>query len=81
MNEGNAISGDEMRDGGTLDGFRIGQVPEGVGDEVSDFASEWDDVGLASRVWERQTPDGHRVDLRVHVLRLTSVTDFRCDGG
>lgn len=76
------MSSEEMRDGGMLDGFRIGQVPAGVGDEVSDFASEWDDVRFASRVWERQTPDGHRVDLRVHVLRgellvdLTALRDF-----
>ncbi|MEV4714193.1 hypothetical protein [Micromonospora sp. NPDC049374] len=76
------MSSGEMRDGGTLDGFHIGQVPADVGDEVSDFATEWDDVRFASRVWERQVPDGHRVDLRVHVLRgdrlvdLTALRDF-----
>jgi hypothetical protein len=76
------MSSDETRDGGVLDGFRIGQVPAGVGDEVSDFATEWGDVRFASRVWERQVPDGHRVDLRVHVLRgdrlvdLTALRDF-----
>ncbi|GAB3862406.1 hypothetical protein GCM10029963_68510 [Micromonospora andamanensis] len=49
---------------------------------MTELRSEWDDVGLASRVWERQTPDGHRVDLRVHVLRgerlvdLTALRDF-----
>ncbi|GIJ77400.1 hypothetical protein SAMN05443287_112151 [Micromonospora phaseoli] len=75
---------DESRAGGMLDGFHIGQVPDGVGDEVSDFASEWDDVRFASRVWERQVPDGHRADLRVHVLRgdrladLTALRDFLC---
>ncbi|MBX7264635.1 hypothetical protein KIF24_00210 [Micromonospora sp. Llam7] len=75
---------DETCDGGLLDGFHIGQVPVGVGDEVSDFASEWDDVRFASRVWERQVPDGYRADLRVHVLRgdrltdLTALRDFLC---
>ncbi|MFV2101134.1 hypothetical protein [Micromonospora sp. LOL_024] len=76
---------DETRDGGMLDGFHIGQVPNGVGDEVSDFASEWDDVCFASRVWERQLPEGYRADLRVHVLRggrltdLTALRDFLCE--
>ncbi|MGN9775704.1 hypothetical protein ACTMS0_07985 [Micromonospora sp. H33] len=64
------------RDGGVLDGFHIGHVPAGVGAEVSDFASEWEDVRVASRVWERQVPDGHRVDLRVHVLRGERLTDL-----
>ncbi|MFF5172161.1 hypothetical protein ACFY3U_05955 [Micromonospora sp. NPDC000089] len=36
---------------------------------MSDFATEWEDVRFASRVWERQVDDGYRVDLRVHVLR------------
>jgi hypothetical protein len=54
---------------GLLDGFTIGYVPAGIGTEVSDFASEWEDVAFSTRVWERQVADGHRVDLRVHVLR------------
>jgi hypothetical protein len=57
------------RDGGELDGFHIGHLPSSVGDLVSDFTSEWGDVTFATRVWERQVEDGHRVDLRVHVLR------------
>ncbi|WP_433529122.1 hypothetical protein ACQPYA_22740 [Micromonospora sp. CA-263727] len=68
--------GDATRDGGTLDGFHIGYLADGVGDEVSDFASEWDDVHFASRFWERQTPDGYRTDLRVHVLRGARLTDL-----
>lgn len=69
-------------DGGELDGFHIGYLPPGVGDLVSDFASEWEDVSVATRVWERQVEDGHRVDLRVHVLRgdrlgtLAELRDF-----
>ncbi|TCB97993.1 hypothetical protein E0H26_10390 [Micromonospora zingiberis] len=65
-----------MRDGATLDGFHIGQVPDTVGEEVSDFATEWEDVQFATRVWERQTADGYRVDLRVHVLRGQRLTDL-----
>ncbi|MEV0329500.1 hypothetical protein AB0H63_24085 [Micromonospora echinospora] len=68
------------RFGGELSGFRIGQVPAGVGDLVTDFATEWDDVRFASRVWERETAEGARVDLRVHVLRgdrLATLTDLR----
>ncbi|PMR57917.1 hypothetical protein C1A38_27380 [Verrucosispora sp. ts21] len=74
-----------MGDGGVLDGFHIGQLPDGLGDLVSDFASEWEDVQITSRVWERQTADGHRVDLRVHVLRgqrlgdLDGLRDFLVD--
>ncbi|QOC91133.1 hypothetical protein [Micromonospora craniellae] len=63
------------RGGGELDGFRVGFVPDGMGGEVSDFASEWEDVAFASRFWERQTPDGHQVDLRVHVLRGERLVD------
>lgn len=68
------------RNGGELDGFRIGYLPPAVGDLVSDFASEWEGVSLATRVWERQVEDGHRVDLRVHVLRgdrLGTLVDLR----
>ncbi len=68
--------GDVTRDGGVLDGFRVGYVPDGVGDEVSDFATEWEDIHFASRFWERQTPDGYRADLRVHVLRGERLTDL-----
>ncbi|PZF90077.1 hypothetical protein [Micromonospora endophytica] len=64
------------RDGGVLDGFHVGWVPEGTGDAVSDFASEWEDVQFTTRVWERQTADGYRVDLRVHVLRGERLTDL-----
>lgn len=73
------------RDGGELDGFRLGHVPDGVGTEVSDFASEWDEVTIAARVWERQVDEGYRVDLRVHVLRgdrlsdLAALHDFLAD--
>ncbi|WP_328344499.1 hypothetical protein [Micromonospora sp. NBC_00421] len=68
------------RDGGELDGFQVGRVPEGAGELVSDFASEWEDVSFASRVWERAVEDGFRVDLRVHVLRgerLTTLVQLR----
>ena len=71
-----------QRDGGELDGFHIGHLPSSVGDLVSDFTSEWEDVTFATRVWERQVEDGHRVDLRVHVLRgdrlgtLAELRDF-----
>ncbi|PYC70415.1 hypothetical protein C7C45_13625 [Micromonospora arborensis] len=70
------------RSGGELDGFRIGYLPPDVGELVSDFASEWEDVTFATRVWERQVDDGYRVDLRVHVLRgdrlgtLAELRDF-----
>lgn len=69
-----------QRSGGELDGFRIGHVPAGVGELVSDFATKWDDVRFATRVWERETAEGARVDLRVHVLRgerLATLTDLR----
>ncbi|AEB46382.1 hypothetical protein [Micromonospora maris] len=65
-----------MGDGGMLDGFHIGHLPGGLGDLVSDFASEWEDVQITSRIWERQTADGYRVDLRVHVLRGPRLSDL-----
>ncbi len=67
---------DAARDGGVLDGFHVGYVPAEVGEEVSDFASEWEDVTFATRVWERQVPEGYRVDLRIHVLRGEQLTDL-----
>ncbi|MFY1595142.1 hypothetical protein [Micromonospora sp. WMMD737] len=70
------VSEPVTRDGGVLDGFHIRQVPGDIGTEVSDFASEWDDVRFATRVWERQTDDGHQVDLRVHVMRGERLTDL-----
>ncbi|WP_406078896.1 hypothetical protein [Micromonospora sp. NBC_00858] len=57
------------RSGGELDGYHIGHLPAGIRDLVSDFASEWEGVSFATRVWERRVEGGHRVDLRVHVLR------------
>ncbi|MGC5018035.1 hypothetical protein [Micromonospora sp. DT47] len=47
---------------------------------VSDFATEWEDVRFATRVWERQVEGGYRVDVRVHVLRggrLATLADLR----
>ncbi|MEU6075218.1 hypothetical protein [Micromonospora sp. NPDC047074] len=70
------VSEPVTRDGGVLDGFHIRQVPGDIGTEVSDFASEWDDVRFATRVWERQTDDGYQVDLRVHVMRGERLTDL-----
>lgn len=67
---------------GELDGFVVGYVPAGIGTEVSDFATEWEDVRFHTRVWERQVAEGYRVDLRVHVLRgarlgtLDALRDF-----
>ncbi|MEV0003899.1 hypothetical protein AB0H28_16635 [Micromonospora sp. NPDC050980] len=68
------------RGGGELDGFHIAHLPTGVGDSVSDFATEWEDVRFATRVWERQVEGGYQVDLRVHVLhgeRLADLTALR----
>ncbi|SBT47993.1 hypothetical protein [Micromonospora narathiwatensis] len=73
------------RTGGELDGFRIGHVPDGVGPEMSDSAGEWDEIAVATRVWERRVDGGYRVDLRVHVLRgdrlcdLAALHDFLAD--
>ncbi|MGC4875218.1 hypothetical protein ACLQ26_02970 [Micromonospora sp. DT43] len=77
-----AVPESAHRDGGDLDGFHIGYLPSSVGDLASDFTSEWEDVTSATRVWERQVEDGHRADLRVHVLRgdrlgtLAELRDF-----
>ncbi|GLX94910.1 hypothetical protein [Herbidospora sp. NBRC 101105] len=68
--------GSAGRDGGTLDGFAITHVPAAAGPSVSDFESEWEDVTFATRVWERETPDGHQADLRVAVLRGDALTDL-----
>ncbi|MEV0806732.1 hypothetical protein [Micromonospora sp. NPDC050200] len=65
-----------------LDGFRIGYLPPGVGELISDFVTEWEDVRFTTRVWESPVDEGYRVDVRVHVLRggrlgtLADVRDF-----
>lgn len=69
-------AGSPSRDGGTVSGFAITHVPAITGESVSDFQSEWEDVTFETRVWERQTPDGHQADLRVAVLRGDALTDL-----
>lgn len=62
---------------GTLDGFTLGHLPDGLGPMVSDFDYEWDDVSFRTRVWERgPDPAGnYHVDLRAAVLRGDRLTD------
>ncbi|MGH4024474.1 MAG: hypothetical protein ACRDRV_07795 [Pseudonocardiaceae bacterium] len=62
---------------GTLDGFTLGHLPDGLGPMVSDFDYEWDDVSFRTRVWERgPDPAGsYHVDLRAAVLRGERLTD------
>ncbi|MFC7624462.1 hypothetical protein [Microlunatus sp. GCM10028923] len=62
---------------GWLDGFRIGWVPPGAGDLVTDFASEWEEVRSRTRVWESGPSDdgGYRVDLQVAIMRSPTFTD------
>ncbi|GAB1819904.1 hypothetical protein [Herbidospora sp. RD11066] len=64
------------RDGGTLNGFAVTHVPAVTGAAVSDFETEWEDVSFATRVWEREIPEGHQADLRVAVLRGDGLTDL-----
>lgn len=62
-----------------LDGFVVGPVPAGVGELVTDFEFEWEEVEHRSRVWERG-PDadgGYHVDLTVDVLRGESLTSAK----
>lgn len=62
-----------------LDGFLVGSVPAGVGELVTDFAFEWEEVEHRSRVWE-SGPDaegGYHVDLIVDVLRGESLTSAK----
>lgn len=59
----------------TLDDFRVGHVPPGIGRMVTDFPTTWEDVDLVSRVWESRVDGGYREDLAVTVLRGPSLTD------
>ncbi|MEU5939780.1 hypothetical protein ABZ807_11385 [Micromonospora sp. NPDC047548] len=72
--DSSGLAGDE------LDGFRIGYLPPGIGELVSDFVTEWEGVRFTTRVWERPVDEGYRVDVRVHVLRggrLTTLANLR----
>ncbi|MEV4260047.1 hypothetical protein [Kribbella sp. NPDC049584] len=62
---------------GTLDGFVIENLPDGIG-TPSDFEYEWEDVSFHSRVWETgPDPDGaHKVDLTVKTIRGEKLTDL-----
>ncbi|QBI55707.1 hypothetical protein [Streptomonospora litoralis] len=60
-----------------LAGFTVDHLPEGIGDQVTDFHTEWGGVAFASRVWERELPDGgYSVDLKVNVLRGDRLADL-----
>ncbi|MGW6199570.1 hypothetical protein ACWF0M_25690 [Kribbella sp. NPDC055110] len=62
---------------GTLDGFVIENLPDGLG-TPSDFEYEWEDVSFHSRVWETgPDPEGaFKVDLTVKTLRGEKLTDL-----
>jgi hypothetical protein len=62
---------------GTLDGFVIENLPDGLG-TPSDFEYEWEDVSFHSRVWETGPgPEGaFKVDLTVKTLRGEKLTDL-----
>ncbi|MEU8225626.1 hypothetical protein [Kribbella sp. NPDC048915] len=62
---------------GTLDGFVIEHLPDGLG-SPSDFEYEWEDVSFHSRVWETgPDPEGaYKVDLTVKTLRGERLTDL-----
>jgi hypothetical protein len=62
---------------GTLDGFVIENLPDGIG-SPSDFEYEWEDVSFHSRVWETG-PDADgafKVDLTVKTIRGEKLTDL-----
>jgi hypothetical protein len=60
----------EQQRAGTLDGFVIEHLPDGIG-TPSDFEYEWEDVRFRSRVWETgPDPEGaFKVDLTIKTLR------------
>ena len=59
-----------------VDGFRLGWLPAGLGNSVSDFTYEWDGVSFSSRVWETGSDDaGWQVDLQVTVMRGDVLSD------
>jgi hypothetical protein len=62
---------------GTLDGFVIENLPDGIG-TPSDFEYEWEDVSFHSRVWETgPDPEGaYKVDLTVKTIRGEKLTDL-----
>lgn len=64
--------------GGRLDGFAIDALPVGVGELVTDFTYEWEDVTFNSRVWESGPDDegAYRVDASVKILRGERLTDL-----
>lgn len=60
-----------------LAGFSVDHLPEGIGDQVTDFHTEWGGVAFASRVWERELPDGgYSVDLKINILRGERLGDL-----
>ncbi|MFD7156102.1 hypothetical protein ACFV9C_15955 [Kribbella sp. NPDC059898] len=62
---------------GTLDGFVIENLPDGIG-TPSDFEYEWSDVSFHSRVWETgpNAEGAFKVDLTVKTIRGEQLTDL-----
>ncbi|MFG1912622.1 hypothetical protein [Kribbella sp. NPDC048928] len=72
-----AVSPSTEQKAGTLDGFVIENLPDGIG-SPSDFEYEWEDVSFHSRVWETgPDPEGaFKVDLTVKTIRGDKITDL-----
>lgn len=72
-----AVSPSTEQRAGTLDGFVIENLPDGIG-SPSDFEYEWEDVSFHSRVWETgPDPEGaFKVDLTVKTIRGEKITDL-----
>ncbi|GAB3451990.1 hypothetical protein GCM10027570_29650 [Streptomonospora sediminis] len=71
---GGTVEEDAMHE---LAEFTVDHLPAGIGDQVTDFHTEWGGVVFASRVWERELPDGgYSVDLKVNVLRGDRLADL-----
>ncbi|MFD0774862.1 hypothetical protein ACFQZ2_13060 [Streptomonospora algeriensis] len=71
---GSAVKEAGMRE---LAGFTVDHLPEGIGGRVTDFRTEWGGVAFASRVWERELPDGgYSVDLKINILRGERLADL-----
>lgn len=65
-----------------LDGFEIRRLPKGLGEHLSEFSYEWEEVLFRTKTWERgpDENDGYRVDMNIMVMRsdrFTSLVDLR----
>lgn len=60
----------------TFDEVSFGHLPASLVKEHSDFEFTWGEVNFVQRVWERETGQGHRVQMQVALMGAEQLSDI-----